>query len=72
VLTGPFSIAGDLARIGPRDSWLVESAEFELQPVPEPVAVGLWVTSAAGLGLTRRRRRRSPERNPRVRGAMSP
>ena len=107
VLTGPFSMTGDLVRIadnpsfpgeftpfglqgegivavslikrrfapdpnGPRDFWLVESAEFELQPVPEPAAVGLWLTSAVGLELARRLRRRSRKRNPRVRGAMPP
>ena len=56
---GIFHLEMHRASGGSGDFWRWDSAEFALQPTPEPTALLLWGTSAAGLGLVRWRRRRA-------------
>jgi hypothetical protein len=48
--------------IGSGEFWEWDTAQFDFQPIPEPVTLLLWGTGAAGLGLARWYRRRTRER----------
>src|SRR5690349_13278180 len=52
---GTFDVV--LKRFPTTGAWAWDSAEFDLQPIPEPGTLLLWGTTAAGLGFFARRHR---------------